>query len=301
MTNRNKGLALILCTAIISGFSVFINSYSVKMVDPSTFTFLKNSIVSVAILAVILGLTRLKEITKLSLRQWANLALIGLIGGSIPFLLFFNGLAAAGAANGSFIHKSMFLYVAAAAVIFLKEKLNPKILLAAVVLLIGNLLVLKAAIFNPGPGHLLVFGATVMWAIENIISKRLLKDLNGNTVAFGRMFFGSIFLLAYLGLTNGLGPIGAMTSGQWIWTIIPSVLLFGYVLTWYNGLKHVPVNLATVILLIGSPITTVLNLAMLQKPAGALEWAGIIMIFAGCLAWLKWQKNKPRLSGAHSI
>ena len=138
MTNRNKGLVLILCTAIISGVSVFINGYSVKMVDPSTFTFLKNSIVSVAILATIIGFSQLKEIAKLSLRQWANLALIGLIGGSIPFLLFFNGLAMTGSAAGSFIHKSMFLYVAVAGIIFLKEKLNPKILLAAVVLLIVN-------------------------------------------------------------------------------------------------------------------------------------------------------------------
>jgi drug/metabolite transporter (DMT)-like permease len=301
MTNRNKGLALVLGTAIISGISVFINGYSVKMINPSAFTFAKNALVAVALLAIVLGFSQLKEIMKMTLRQWGQLVLIGLIGGSIPFLLFFNGLAITGSAAGSFIHKSMFLYVAVAAVIFLKEKLNPKLLLAAVVLLVGNLFILQADMVNPGIGHLLVLGATLMWAIENILSKKLLGEVSGNVVACGRMFFGSIFLLAYLGFTNQLGPVAAMTSQQWLWTAIPSVLLLGFVLSWYNGLKHVPVSLATVILLIASPITTLLNYLVLQKPAGNFEWVGMALIFAGCIAWLKWQKNaSKKVETAHA-
>jgi len=299
MTNRNKGLALVFTTAIISGVSVFVNGYSVKMINPSAFAFAKNGLVALALLAIIVGATKLKEISKLNLRQWGKLALIGLIGGSIPFLLFFNGLAMTGSAAGSFIHKSMFLFVAIAAVIFLKEKLNPKLLLAAVVLLFGNLLILQADMVNPGIGQLLVLGATVMWAVENILSKKMLKDLSGNTVAFGRMFFGSIFLLAFLGFTNQLGPVTAMTSQQWLWTAIPAVLLLGFVLTWYNGLKHVSVSLATVILLIGSPITTLLNFAVLQKPVSGIEWAGASLLIAGCATWYFFtpasRKNKQEL------
>jgi len=285
MSNRNKGMILVLGTALISGVSIFINGYSVKMINPSAFAFVKNALVAMALLAVIIGISRLKELSKLTVRQWGGLGLIGLIGGSIPFLLFFNGLAITGSAAGSFIHKSMFLYVAIAAVIFLKEKLNPKLLLAAVILLFSNLLILQSDMANPGIGHLLVLGATLLWAVENILSKKLLGKISGNTVAFGRMFFGSIFLLAYLVFTNQLGPVAAMTSQQWLWTAIPSVLLLGFVLTWYNGLKHISVSLATVILLLGSPITTLLNFAVLQKPVSGLEWAGAALLIAGCGAW----------------
>ena len=52
-----------------------------------------------------------------------------------------------------------------------------------------------------------------------------------------------------------------MSGAQWGWVLFTAALLLGYVLTWYVGLKQVPVTVATCILLLGSPITTLLQLA----------------------------------------
>ncbi len=139
---KQKGLLLVLSTAIISGFSIFINKYSVSVINPYIFTFLKNFLVAIAISGLILGLKDWKSLKKLTKKQWGLLLAIGLIGGSIPFLLFFKGLSLTNAAESSFIQKTMFIYVTLLALIFLKEKLNKNFLIGGFFLMLGNLFLL---------------------------------------------------------------------------------------------------------------------------------------------------------------
>ena len=276
---NSKGLLLVFSTAVISGFSIFINKYSVSVIDPYIFTFLKNVFVAAGLMGLILIFKDWKILKRLAKKQWLLLLTIGIIGGGIPFLLFFKGLSLTSAAQGSFIHKTMFVYVTILAIIFLKEKIGKGFLIGALLLLLGNLIYLKALPISLGRGDLLVLLATFLWAIENVISKYALKDLPARIVAWGRMFFGSIFILAYLGFIGQLNSIGNLNAHQIGWTLLTGGLLFGYVFTWYSGLKYVPVSVATAILIFGSSITTWLSLASSGKiiPEKLLA-SGLILI-----------------------
>ena len=256
--NKKSALLLIFSTAIISGISIFMNKFAVSGIDSTIFTFAKNIMVTLFLFSLLFFTTRFKEFALLKKKDWFKLILIGLIGGSIPFVLFFRGLQLTSGAGASLIHKTMFVFVTMSAVIFLKEKLNKKVVIATALLLIGNYLLLRPS-WSFGMGDLLVLTATLFWAFENTLSKYVLKELSGNIVAFGRMFFGSMFILVYLAFTNNFGKILTLTSPQFSWILITSGMLFMYVFTWYNGLKHVNVSLATAILLLGSPITTLLK------------------------------------------
>jgi drug/metabolite transporter (DMT)-like permease len=213
------------------------------------------------------------------------LVLIGLIGGSLPFLLFFKGLSLTSAAQGSFWHKTMFIYVALLAGLFLKEKIDKKFLLGGLLVLIGNLILLKQLPIKFNQGDFLVILATLFWAIENTISKYLLRDLAGRQLAWARMFFGSLFIFLYLIFSHQLFLVFALNLKQIIWILITAILLLFYVLSWYAGLKLIPVSQATVILLLGSPITTFLNLfssgkiSLKEIISGLLIFLGIIIIF----------------------
>ncbi len=273
-----KGLILVFSTAIISGFSIFINKYGVSVINPSVFTFLKNTVVALMLTSLILLIKDWRLLKSLTKKQWWLLCLIGLVGGSIPFLLFFKGLSLTGAAQGSFIHKTMFIYVAVLAVIFLKEKISKKFLIGALLLLLGNLIYLKALPTSFGKGDLLVLLATFLWTIENVISKYALKDLPAKIVAWGRMFFGSIFILVFLLVSGQAGQITTLNTTQTGWIFLTALILLGYVLTWYSGLKYVPVSTATAILLLGSPITTLLSLTIGVKISPSEFLAGILMI-----------------------
>jgi drug/metabolite transporter (DMT)-like permease len=256
---KRSAFLLVLSTAIISGFSIYMNKFAVKGIDSDVFTFSKNLIVGIFMLSFVLFFSGFSELRRLSRKDWFTLLLIGAIGGSIPFLLFFKGLQLTTAASASLIHKSMFVFVILLAFIFLKERPDKKILFAVGLLLAGNYLMIKPA-FSFNLGDLFILSATALWATENTFSKYALNSLSGNTVAFGRMVFGSLFVLIYLFFTGKSTLLLNLTMPQIQWVLITSGMLVLYVVSWYNGLKYIDVSLATSVLLLGSPITTLLSL-----------------------------------------
>jgi len=275
----NKGYLLVFSTAIISGFSIFINKFGVSVVNPYIFTWLKNLTVALLLTGIFLALKDWKTLKKLTKKQWFLLVTIGLVGGSIPFLLFFKGLSLTTASQGAFWHKTMFIYVAFLATIFLKEKIDKKFLFGGFLLILGNLFLLKKLPLSFNQGDFLVFLATLFWAIENTISKYVLRDLQGKTVAWGRMFFGTLFIFIFLLISGQLSLLSDLNLFQINWVIITSITLFAYVMTWYSGLKFVPVSQATAILLLGSSITTFLSLIFEKKISFPEISSGILIIF----------------------
>src|SRR3989344_3781730 len=236
MDMKKKGLILILLTAIISGISIFVNSISIKEFDSSIFTFSKNIVVALFLFSIILAFGKFAQLKALKRKQWIKLTIIGLVGGSIPFLLFFKGLQLTTGTTSAFIHKTMFIYTAVFAIIFLKEKLTKSLFIGALFLAAGNYFMLKPS-FAFSIGHVFVLIATIMWAAEYTYSKHVLKELSGTAVAFGRMFFGSIFILIFLAATGKLEKLSLLTSSHFMWIGISSLFLLLYVMSFYNGLK----------------------------------------------------------------
>jgi drug/metabolite transporter (DMT)-like permease len=271
MFMRPSGYTLIFMTALISGFAIFVNKFGIQGFNPFLYTGIKNALVAVALFSVIIAFYWKKELVKLDRKDWRDLFIIGTVGGSVPFLLFFYGLSITTAIEAAFVHKLMFLFVAVLAFIFLKERLTKKQIAASAGLLLG-LFFLIGLPSTVDEGVLLILAATIFWSIENTFAKHVLKRLSGTMVAFGRMFFGSIIILAYLGITGELFLVSAFTVEHWIWTFISVAFLFAYVMTWYNGLKTVKVSEATAILILGSAVTAFLELSGLtpEKFLGGL-------------------------------
>ena len=299
---KRYGVLLVFLTAIISGVSIFTNKYGVSKVEPYTFTFLKNVVVATFLLSLVLFTKELKT-TNLKKKQIYQLILIGLIGGSIPFLLFFKGLSMTSASVGGFIHKTLFIFASFFALIFLKEKIPKKMLIIALILIIGNFLLLNLKSFSFGIGEFLILIATVMWGLENVISKNILKQLSGNLVALGRMFFGSLFILLFLIFTNKINVISSLTYNDVIWILLTSVLLLFFVITYYNGLKYIKVSVATSILLLGSPITTLLSYLFSNYNISINELFGMVLILVGIIASVlfgEYSRDKVKVFQQHT-
>ena len=179
----------------------------------------------------------------------------------------------------------MFIWIFILAAAFLKEKITKKYILAGALLVVGNLLLLKISAITLGQGSLLVFIATLFWAAENVISKDALNDLPPRIVMWGRMFFGSFFILIFLAYSQQLPLLTGLNWQQAGWSMLTGVLLLGYVMTWYTGLKYIKVSEAAIILMLGSPITTCLN-ALSAGAVSGKELASSAMIICGVLAAL---------------
>ena len=281
---NKKGLGFVLGTAIISGVSIFINKFGVQGIDSSLFTGAKNVVVAIFLFSLILLAKDFKKLKELKLKDYAKLFLIGLLGGSIPFLLFFKGLQMTTASQGAFVHKTMFVWVAVLALVFLKEKLDKGIIIGAVLLLLGNFFLLKMNGFVFTTGDLLILAATLLWSTETIISKQALNTIDSKVVAFGRMFFGSLIILVFLIITNKISLISTLTGTHWLWILVTSLFLFGYVFTWYSGLKTIKASVATSVLLLGSVITTTLNHLFAGAVIVPAQIIGITLLVLGMVS-----------------
>ena len=280
-----KGLMWLLSAAIISGISIYINKFAVSTVSPVAFTLMKNSAVALLFLALIFGVGGVKQLRLLKPKAWLQLALVGFIGGGIPFILFFKGLALTSAASASFIHKGLFVFVILFTWIFLRERPSPWLGVSGLALLAGNFFLLNMGKVIFGFGDVLVLLAAVMWAGEFILSKKILADVPPRVLGFGRMFFGSLTILAYAFAFEGGIPAAAFGLESIKWIAITGVFLFAYVATWYNGLARESPSVAAVVLMLGSPVTTLLSVAS-GSTITQLQWFGFGLMLAGVAAIL---------------
>ncbi|MFL5677613.1 MAG: EamA family transporter, partial [Chloroflexota bacterium] len=197
------GVALAFVVALISGISVFVNSYGVKQVpDPAVYTTLKNGVAALILIGFAALVVRGAEVRALAPGSWVKLGIIGIIGGSVPFILFFSGLAIASAPTAAFIHKTLFVWVAILAVPFLGERLGIFPIAALGVLLAGQFLAAPPTGVVWGIGETMILTATLLWGIEVVIAKRLLiADVPSPLVAAARLGIGLVVLVGYLGIT----------------------------------------------------------------------------------------------------
>lgn len=255
------GVLLALATGLISGVSVFVNSYGVKQVpDAAVYTTLKNGIAAALLLGFALLVTRRSEVRAIERRSWLWLVVIGIVGGSIPFLLFFGGLAMASAPTAAFIHKTLFVWVAVMAVPLLGERLGWYPIAAIGVLLAGQALVAPPTGVVWGTGETMIAIATLFWAAEVVIARRLLLGrVSSPVLGAARLGIGLLVLVGYLGVSGRLSMVADLSATQWAWALGTGALLAGYVATWLAALQRAPATVVASVLVVAAPITAVLQ------------------------------------------
>lgn len=259
---NSKGVYFALIAALISGFSIFLNKFAVTAVgQPLVFTAVKNTCVAVFIIAFIVFSGKWMQIKFLSKRKLVLLFIVGVIGGSIPFYLFFTGLSSIPAINGAIIQKTLVLWVAILALPLLKEKLTKVGAAMVFVLFFANVLVGGFSGFKFSTGEGLVLLATLFWAVETVIAKKILPNMDSDLLVAARMGFGSLILLILSAVLQptSLAKVFTFSVGQWEWVILTSILLLFYVATWYRALKFAPAIVVTSVLVGATIVTNILS------------------------------------------
>lgn len=286
---RTGGILFALATAVVSGVSVFANGFGVRawaeVSDPATYTTLKN-LGAAAILISLLGLTaRGRPVTSGARQHWRGLLAVAVVGGSIPFLLFFEGLAQVTSSDGAFIHKTLVVWVTLGAVVFLRERIGPWHI-AALALLIGGQAALGGGIagISMGRGEVLILIATLLWAVEAVVAKRLLAAVSPLALAGARMGGGALILVGYGLVTGGLASIGSVGLEHFGWILLTSITLAAYVGTWYAALARAQAVDVSAVLVGGALITALLETGVrgLEAPPAL----GVILVMAGVSAVL---------------
>lgn len=292
-----RGLLFALITAAISGFSIFYNKLVlVGGIDPLVFNIIKNGGVAFVLSLFILMNRKITKLGKLTRRQWVRLAAIGVIGGSIPFVLFFEGLRSVPAVNAAIIHKTIFLWVALLALPLLGERLSTGQMIGYLIVAWSNVLIGGFTGFSFGRGEALILGATVLWSFENIIAKVALKDTESMIVAWGRMAIGSVLLVVIAVAEGKIALLFRVTPQQWLVTAGSVLLLTGYVSAWYRALAFASATLVASVLIIATPITNVLSALFITHALPAPQVVNLAGTLGGLFlisAFLRFPNRKP--------
>lgn len=295
------GVGLAFATALISGVSIFVNASAVKQLpDAAVYTTLKNGIAAVILIGLAAMTVRPAHVRAMDRRSWGTLVAIGIVGGSVPFILFFSGLAQASAPSAAFIQKTLFVWVALLAVPFLGERLGLAQIGALAVLLGGQFLVLPPSGVRWGGAETMILAATLLWAVEAIVAKRLLSSTAAPIVAAGRLGIGLVVLVGYLVATGRIGALGSLTAAQWAWGLGTGLLLGAYVATWFAALRRAPASLVTAILVVGAPITAALQALQTGALPSMPILEGQVLIALGAIILVTYAIRAPSRRAAEA-
>jgi drug/metabolite transporter (DMT)-like permease len=294
MSPRSTGIALAFVTACISGTSIWVNSHAVTHFDDATvYTTAKNAVAGLLLVALALSAVGGRR-ARVRVRSHSPAFLaVALIGGSVPFVLFFEGLARAQATQASFIQKTLVLWVALLAVPLLRERLGPAHVAAIAFVIAGQAaLVGDAGTIAFGTGEAMILAATLLWAVEVVVAKRLLADIDARTLGAARMGLGTVVLLGWLAATGRLDDVVRLGGDQWIWVLLTGLLLTGYVATWYAALARAQAVDVTAVLVFGAVITAWLAHTF---DGATFDVTGVALVTAGAaLAAAAGRLPRPR-------
>jgi drug/metabolite transporter (DMT)-like permease len=288
----------------VSGVSVFANSYGVRAgATPAVYTTAKN-LVAVAVLSFValIGWTvRTRRLGSAAAnfvatapearevpatRRWferLGLAYVGVVGGGLAFVLFFNGLAQSEPTPAAFWRDTLVLWVAVLAVLLLRERLRWWNL-AAIVLVVSGEVVVSGGIgqLAANRGEVDVLASSVLWALEVVVARRLLRTRSPATLAVVRMGLGALTLIVYLAASGSLGQLGAMNADQWHWALWTGLLLSAYVATWMSALARARAIDVTSVLASSALITWLLQLVAGTTSVSG-DAIGLVLIGAGAM------------------
>lgn len=66
-------------------------------------------------------------------------------------------------------------------------------------------------------------------------------------------------LVGYLAVSGRLGIVAALSATQWLWALGTGILLAAYVGTWLAALRRAPASIVASVLVLGAPITAVIQ------------------------------------------
>lgn len=256
MNTMTKATLCALGAAGISGVNGFLTKPALVAVgDPVLFTFLKNIVTVAALLGAFFLFGKAREIREASGRDRWMLLAIGIVGGSIPFLLYFIGLSMIPAVTAAFLHKTLFLWVAILAVPLLGERVGWLQAFALGILLLAITLFQLPVFQTFGTGEMLVLFATFLWAIENIIAKKVLYRVSSLSAASARMMVGSVVIFGFIFFGGKTEMIFSLSLVAWGWVLLTGLLLTGFVILWYRALSLAPATFVACLLVPATFIT----------------------------------------------
>ena len=241
---------------------------------------------SMAYLITALTFTPLAKRVKIQFRKkdYGLLIIIAICGAAIAPYLYFVGLNQTTASDTSLLSNAEIVFTVLLALLFFKEKLRPIGFVAIGLVLFGVTIIttnfqFSDSLLHLNTGHFLILGATLLWALDNNLSRILstkmdiAKLVQLKSVIGGSILLGVTFLLH---VNLEINPI------QIPYIILISVIGFGAALYFFlQGLKRIGTIRTVTIFSMSSVFGIVFALTFLHEQISIYQIIAIVIMLSG--------------------
>jgi drug/metabolite transporter (DMT)-like permease len=237
--------------------------------------------------ASLLALFFLKPRLRIQKTDITKIILVSLLGVTGNIILFFWGLSHSLAINASIIIASIPIFTLLGSSFFLKEKIGPNLLLAAVFGSLGLFIIIFQPLFGGGfstniLGNTSLFLSSLFWVGYEILSKQLFRKYSPSTITFYSFAIGSAtflpFALPHFSLLPQLIPQPQFLIGALYGIILTSFLSYFF---WQWGLSKIDASRAGFFFYLDPVVGTIASYLLLGERITIPFLLGSLSIFIG--------------------
>ena len=224
---------------------------------------------------------------------------LGLMGGSVYFLVENMALLHSTASNVSILVSTTPLVTAMLLAIFYKsERLSMRQIFGSILAFVGVVLVVLNGQFilhlNP-LGDALALGASFTWGFYSLFMRRIMGRYSADFITRKVFFYGLVTILPYFAFVNPLN-IGLLTSGNM--TIWGNLIFLGFVastggyLLWNWVMRKLGAVKSTNFIYLQSLVAMVAGHVILGERITFMAIAGAVILIAGMILAVRKKRSK---------
>jgi len=290
MTRRNERLGL-LSAGLCAANGAFVPAFAkltTNAADP-VFVATVTTLFGAFFAALVLGTRR--ELGVLVRRDIGPLLLlVGALGTTLGFILFFSGAHRTTAIDAVICLQSEPAYSLLAAWIFLGHRPTRRRITAIGILLAGIILAVGGHGFGSSSGVWLVLATPLCWQASHLVVLRGLDGISPSILTGARYVHGGFLLLLYWFATGGpaqLPNAAALTYVLPLLAIQGLILSYVGTLLWYQAITRIDLARATAIVVPSIPLLSLgATFILLGEIPSVSQWLGLLLTAAGVLAFV---------------
>ena len=294
LNNKMYFFSIIIITIVFWSFAFPVIQIALKELSWINLTIIRLFLTCLLFLCFIL--IKPKKFTKLNKKDIPILFILGATGIIIYHLGLNYGEQYISAGAASLIIATIPIYVVILAAIFLKEKLNLKMVAGIILTLIGVILISTLGKKDTSLeiqymlGAITVLIAAFVGAIYTIIGKKMLKRYSALSLTAYVFLFGSLSLIPFIRIST-FTEISQMSIQGWIAVIFLAIFptFIAYIL-WYVALEIKPASELSIYLYCIPILSTIISYFLLNDSITYIFFIGGLIVIIGLYIVNKSQK-----------
>lgn len=211
--------------------------------------------------------------------EWRLMLLAAFFGVPLQFLVQFKGLSLTSLSHAALMIGTLPVILAAAAAIFLKERLDAVGWTALIASTTGACMIALGGHDASGTSSLLGDSLIVLSVVIALVwllgNKRLLLRHSALEVSARSLVLGTIMLLVWVPLQYGMPPVHGISVKAWLALAASGVLCTAATnLLWNWGMTQVPASQGGIFINLEPVIGSVLGVTLLHEHLGLIAWLG---------------------------